>query len=84
MHQRVGERGEHQAQPIGEELVATRPGAEQIELGFLDAVLCLAALAVEPVVKVGGRQVEVGDDEARVGPLCAVLQARHDTPRDVP
>lgn len=51
LHQGVGERGEHQAQPVGVELVATGAGAEEIELRFLDAILRLAALAVEFVVE---------------------------------
>ena len=48
LHQRVGQRGQQQAQLVGREAVAARAGAEQIELG-LDAVLGLAPGAVQPL-----------------------------------
>ena len=47
LHQRVGQCGQQQPELVGDEARATGAGAEQIELGFLDAVLGLAALAVQ-------------------------------------
>ncbi len=64
LHQRAGKRGEHQAQPVGEKFVGARAGAEEIELHFLDAVLSLAALAVEPVVEHVGGKIEIGHHKA--------------------
>ena len=58
--------------------------AEEVKLSLLDAILGLAALAIEIVVERVGRQVEIGDDKARVGALAAVLLTRDDTALDVP
>ena len=84
LHQRISECGEHQAQSVGEELVAAGARAEEVKLSLLDAILGLAALAIEIVVERVGGQVEIGDDKARVGALAAVLQTRDDTALDVP
>jgi hypothetical protein len=54
--------------------VTTGACAEQIELGFLDPVLGLAALAVQVVVQRLGGTVEIGDDEAGIGALGTKLQ----------
>jgi hypothetical protein len=59
---------------IGEELVATGPGAEQVELHFLDSVLRLAALAVQSLVEWLGLAFDVRDREARVVALRPVLE----------
>lgn len=50
LHQRVRKCGEHQAQPVGEKLLAAGPGSEQVQLCFLDPVLGLATLAIQAVV----------------------------------
>src|SRR5487761_2532077 len=84
LDERVGQRREHQAQPVGVELVAAGASAEEIQLGLLDTVLRFAAQAVEFVVKNLGRQIEVGYYEARVGALVAELQAGDQTALDVP
>ena len=83
-HQGVGQRRQQQAQLIGLEAMATRAPAEQIELRFLDPVLGLAACAVPPLVQRLGRARQIGDDEARVGALLAVLQPCDDATRLVP
>ena len=56
--------------------MTTGAGTEEIERGFLDAILGLAAravaLIVELIVALGGWRIERGDDAA--GSLRAVLQ----------
>lgn len=47
---------------------------------LLDAVLGVAALAVQTVKQLPGIAMEVGHDKARVGALGAILQARDDAP----
>jgi len=49
---------------------------EHVELAFLDPVLHLAALAVEPVVEPLPVAFEIGHHLARVGALGAVLEPR--------
>ena len=80
----MGQGGEHQPQPVGVELVATRPRAKQIQLRFLDAILGLAPLAVHLVVKLIRWKFEVGDDEARVVALIAEFQAGDQAPLNLP
>ena len=67
LHQCIGECGEHQAQPVGEELVAAGARSEEVKLSFPDAILGLAALAIEIVIECVSRQIESGDDKAWVG-----------------
>ena len=61
--QHIGHRGEPQAQLVGAH--GGRRGAvgEQVELAFLDAVLHLAAGAVDPLVEAAG--VDLGAGAAR-------------------
>ena len=84
LHQRVGQRGEQQAKLVGREAVAAGTGAEQIELRLLDAVLGLAAGAVQPLVQLYGVALEIGHHEARVVALAAVLEPGDHAPLDVP
>jgi hypothetical protein len=65
------------------ECVATGTRAEQIELRFLDAILGLAPLAVELVVKIIGRPIKIGHHEARIGPLRAGRQTGEEAALDV-
>jgi hypothetical protein len=60
--------------------VAARARGKGANLCLLDAVLRLAALAVQLVVQRLRLPVEVGDDEARVAALLAPLQPRDDAP----
>ena len=61
-----GQPDEEHTQPVGEEFVATRPGAEEIERGFLDPIFGFAPQTVEIVVESVGKQFEMADDEAGV------------------
>src|ERR1019366_5358415 len=58
--------------------LSTRACGEEADLRLLDAVLRLAALAVQLVVQRLRAAIEVGDDEARVAALLAPLQPRDD------
>lgn len=71
LHQRIRQRREQDAQPVGKEFLTAGACTEQIQLGFLDPVLRLPALAIQAVIQFCGRQVEVGDDEAWIRPPCA-------------
>src|SRR5690606_22434572 len=60
---------------------------KQVELAFPDAVLHLAACAVEVLVEAAGRpglDGERGDDEARVGLALCPLSLGHDPPPTAP
>ena len=68
--QHISHRGEPQAELVGAHAVRRRAVGEQVELALLDAVLHIAALAIQVlveapgVVRAGG---ERGDDKARTG-----------------
>ena len=55
--------------------MAAGASAEQVQLGFLDSVLGLAALAVQRIVQVGGCTIEIRDDEARIAISRAIPHA---------
>jgi len=84
VHERVGQGGEHHAQPVGQKSVAAGTGTKEVELGFLDPVLRFAALAVQIVVELVGRQAEVGDHETGFVALCAEFEAHDDAPLPIP
>ena len=68
--QHIGHRGEPQAQLVGAHGGGRGAVGEQVELALLDAVLHLAAGAVDLLVEVRASQLgsaERGDDEARIG-----------------
>ena len=69
-------RSQQHTQLIALEVVATGARGKQTDLGLLDPVLCLTALAVQGVVEFLGISRELGHHVARVAALCAVLQAR--------
>ena len=80
LHQGVGECGQEPAKLIGLETLATRARTEQIKLRFLDPILGLTALTIQPVLERGCAVVthqEIADDEARVDALCAVFEPCH-------
>ena len=83
-HQRVRQRRDHQAHLVGVESMAAGPRAEQVELRFFDAVLRLAAGAVDLVVELLARLLEVGHHEPWVDPLVAVLQTCDHTALAIP
>jgi hypothetical protein len=75
LDEHVGEGGEPQAQLVDAEGVRREPVGEQLELRLLDAVLHLAASAVQLLVGRPGRPVargEAGDHEARVRLVAAL------------
>ena len=84
VHQSVGEAGEQQAELVGPPAVAGGAVGEELELLLLDAVLHLAAGAVEMVVEITALAREVGHHEARVGALGAVLETRDHAAHAVP
>ena len=84
IHQSVGEAGEQQAELVGPPAVAGGAVREELELLLLDAVLHLAAGAVETVVEITALAREVGHHEARVGALGAVLETRDHPAHAVP
>jgi methenyltetrahydromethanopterin cyclohydrolase len=61
----MDQRGQQHAQLVGPEDMATGAGCKQPDLSFLDAVLRLAALAIQIVVQRSGIALQVGDEEAR-------------------
>ena len=68
--QHISHRGEPQAEPVGAHAVRRGAIGEQVEQAFLDAVLHLAALAVEVLVEIPGvicPDGERGGAEARIG-----------------
>jgi hypothetical protein len=81
-HEHLSERGEPQPQLISEQARRRSPVREEVELAFFDAVLNVAAGAVEFLVKLLCFNVfalERGDDEARIFSLGKVLRLGHDT-----
>ena len=54
--------------------------SEEVKLSFPDAILGLAALAIEIVIECVSRQIESGDDKAWVGAQAAELLARGEQP----
>ncbi len=58
--------------------------AEQIELGFLDAVLGLAARAVQTLVELGAITSQAGDHEAWIGSLGAMFEPGDHAPFALP
>lgn len=69
---------------LGQELMATGARTEQVQLGFLDPILGLAALAVQVVVQIIGWLVEIGNDEAGIGALGTKLQPGDQAPLAIP
>lgn len=61
-------------QPVGQEFPGAGPGAKEIELGLLNSVFSLPALAIQADVECVGRPIEVADDKAGVGARTAALQ----------
>lgn len=76
--QDIGQAGEQQAEPVGPPAVARGAVGEQLELLLLDAVLHLAAGAVEAVVEGLAVALQIGHHEARIGVLGAALEAGDD------
>src|ERR1035437_6768682 len=65
LHQHVGGGGQQYAELVGPEITAT--GAVDLKsVQFLDSVLYLAALAVDPFINPLRALLHVGDNEARV------------------
>jgi len=77
LHQHVGGRGEQHPELVGPEARAAGAADLQTVVQFLDAVLDLAALAVDPLVHAAGGLPQVGDDEAGVVLGRAVGVADH-------
>src|SRR5512144_2939564 len=86
-HQHVGERREPQAKLVRRHGCGRRAVGEEIELLLLDAVLHLAAGAVELLVeglRVDHLTFQRGDDEPRVGALGQVLGLPDDVTAPAP
>src|SRR5439155_24381773 len=66
LHQHIGRCREQDAQLVGPEARAAGATDLQSDLELLDAVLGLAALAVDPLVESAWRAGQFRDDEARV------------------
>ena len=74
LHQHVGGGGEEHAQLIGPEATAARAVDLQAIEQFLDAVLDVAAGAVDPFIEEARRLAQIGHDEARVVARGAVTE----------
>jgi hypothetical protein len=84
LHERVSPSRQEDVRPVGEELVATGSGAEEVGLGFLDPVLGLSPLTVEFIAERAGRQIEVADNEPGIVALTAEFEPGDDSSRPIP
>ena len=82
-HQDVGQAGEHEPELVGGEVVTAGAIGEQPQLRLLDAVLHLAAAAVELLVERLRLALEIGHDIAGIVAFVGVLGARY-PPRVAP